>query len=175
MRHVIPSFPALALGIALTIPALSLQAHEAGKQRQPSDPCAAVQSSSSVSSTGGTGSQRTVTVVTRNNPDGTTSRECRVVECTAASTAGPSSSVTTGPTSSVTTGPGGLSGSTSVPGGSSVTVQSGGGKSSSSVATASSSGGSGGTSASAGTGQGEDCVITVYPDTKDQKSTQQKR
>lgn len=160
---------ALALSGALVISALSAPAtFGAEPKRQAKDPCAAVESRSSTTTTGRTGSQAS-TATSTTDRDGSASKDCRVVEC--------------GQSSTVTAGPGGLSGSTNMPGGSSVTVQSRGGVSSSSTSSASSvsssSGGSSGESsrsaAVAGAGQGDDCVITVNPDAKDRKSKQQKR
>lgn len=154
------SFRALALGGALVVSGLSLPAFGADTKRQPKDPCATLESRSSTTTARGTGSQSS-TVVTSTDRNGTRSEDCRVVNC--------------GPSSTVTAGPGGLSGSSSIPGGSSVTVQTRNGASGSSTASASSSSSSGGSSAVAGAGQGEDCVITVNPATKDRKLKQQKR
>jgi hypothetical protein len=115
------SFVTLAASGVLAISALSSPAFATNAEPQEKNPCAAVHGSSSASAATGTGSQGS-TVVTTTTKDGSTSRECRVVRC--------------GPSSSVTTGPDGLSGSTSMPGGSSVTVQTGKGVSGSSVGAA---------------------------------------
>ncbi len=80
-----------------------------------------------------------------------------------------------GPSSTVVSNRGGLSGSTKMPDGSSVTVQAGNGVSSSSVATSGSSKGSRGSSAAASAAADEDCVSSGVTDLKEPKAKQQKR
>lgn len=122
--------------------------------------------SATVTSSGSGPQRSTVTSgesgVTATTNGSNTDSGCRIMQCS--------------PSSNVTSGPEGLAGTTSLPGGSSVTVQSGNGRASSSAATASS--GSAGTDSSsvsassssgsgsaavAGTAPGEECAIVCEP------------
>ncbi len=159
-----------ALIIALHVSVLALPAHGTeqrgtGQQRQPTDPCAKAASNASSVSADGQGVHSSTVIAgpsVDGNRNGNTDDECRNAPC--------------GPSSSVATGAGGLSGSTTMPDGSSVTVRAGNGRSTSSASNASSSGsrtssassssGSSRSSAAAGAGQGVDCEVRVHPDSK---------
>lgn len=94
---------------------------------------------------------------------------------TSASASGDCRHVQRGSSSTITSDANGLSGTTRVPDGSSVTVHSGGGSvSSSSAASASSSGESGQSSIVAGAGSGDDCVITSDPDVATPRNRQRR-
>lgn len=147
---------------------------------------------SSSTATAGTSGPRGATVSTRSGSgEQAVSEDCRIVE-PQTSKNGASSSVTSGAgVSSNTTrssdsealsstvripGQNGLSSTTRVPGGSSVTVHSGGSggsSSSSSVTSSSSSSGSPHSTVVTGTGQGDDCVITIHPGASETHSDQQ--
>ena len=164
MKHV-SLFPLRTFAVTTTVLALSAITSPAlGKEtrRQAKDACAAAASGSSTSATAAasTDSQHSI-ANTRTDRNGTASRECQDDRC--------------GPSSTVTSGPGGLSGSTTLPGGSSVTLHSGAAVSGSSVATAGSSNSIDASTTAAGSGHGADCIVTVNPRAEQSKPNQHER
>lgn len=153
MKH-LPSPPlrifALTGLLSLSAIGASTYGHEAAQQR--TAPCAAAASGSSSSSSAaasGTGARVSAGtgVVDRQSP---ATARCGGVPCL--------------PSTGVNSGSGGLSGSTTMPDGSSVTVHSGGGVVSSSSGSKGSSNQAHGASASARSGQGADCAVTTEQD-----------
>lgn len=135
-----------AMAVVILVPAFAADA-----ETLTSEPCVIADSSSSTVVAGaGSGS---TTVITGSKADTGPVESCQSERCASAST--------------VTTGSGRLSSTTSVPGGTSITVQSGNGTSSSTVVSAGGSGRSGASSTVAATASGgdrrHDCVVVVNP------------
>ncbi len=143
-----PALHALTLHSIVAMSFIVAPVFAAKPGAQSTDACTATENGSSTATVG--------------NLDGSASKKCQVVQC--------------GHSSTVTTGSGGLSGSTNLPDGSSVTIHTRSSGSRTSVATASSSSGDNGSSAVAvaGAGRGDDCIVTVTPPVNDKKSKQQK-
>lgn len=126
----------------------SVYAHEPIVQE--TNPCVAVCTShSSTSAAGSNGSHASAAEARSNAGEHGSTSSCVGTRCTSSS--------------SVVSGQKGLSGSSTLPDGSSVTVHSHNGVVSSSTVTTGSSGHAHGSSASAGTNRGKDCVVTTTP------------
>ena len=174
MKHsIFPSPFLFVAGTALAISLASMPAIAADTEQRQINQGGVISSTATVGTPGSQG----VSVVTRSGRgEHVVSEDCRIVEPHSSSSATSDTGASSGTQRSSDSdalsstvripGQNGLSSTTRVPGGSSVTVQSGGsgGSSSSSSATSSSSSsGSHHSSMVTGTGEGDDCVITVNP------------
>ena len=152
MKHLpSPPFHKSALGGLLLIAGFTAPAYAHEPASPANDPCVASGTShSSASAASGTGPHASTSSQARSNagePGSTSS--CAGTRCTSSGSVG--------------SGQSGLSGSSTLPGGSSVTVHSSNGVVSSSTTTSGGSGRTHGSSASAGTDPGKDCVVTDAP------------
>jgi hypothetical protein len=164
MKH-LPSPPLriLALTGLLSLSAVVLPAQAHGIEQRNNDPCAtAVGDSSSAAAASGSGAQVS-TDSSANDRHRARASSCSGVNCV--------------PSSSVTAGTGSVSGSSNMPGGSSVTVHSRDGVVSSSSVTSATSGGSGETqgTSSAGTGRDAECAVISETRSKDAERNERDR